>query len=123
MKVTKKSNGEVYNAEMVGGKLAHEGGLWHLDDPEFPARNGNQLQEQYLMGEVRVVEPKSGEPARPAAGEAPARVIAVPPPDFMKAPVAESPPDEKKVELPKKAKGWPKGKKRGKARRDNQSPE
>lgn len=59
MKVTKKSNGKTYNAEMIPKVMMDEGGGFKLDDPEFPFRNGQQLHEQYMMGVVTVVQPKA----------------------------------------------------------------
>jgi len=116
MKITKKSNGKVYNAEHNGNVMRDEGGKWTTDDPEFPVRNGQQLHETYLMGEVRVVQPK---PKAAVPAPTPPTVVA---PNFAKSDTdvlpkievpkkVEEPVFERKVELPK-----PKAKKKGRGR-------
>ena len=78
MKVTKKTSGKVYEAEMVPNRCKDEGGLWKTTDPEFPYRNGQQFHETYMMGEVKIVQPKP----KPAAPEpTPPKVVA---PNFAK---------------------------------------
>ena len=78
MKVTKKTSGKVYEAEMVPNRCKDEGGLWKTTDPEFLYRNGQQFHETYMMGEVKIVQPKP----KPAAPEpTPPKVVA---PNFAK---------------------------------------
>ena len=139
MEVTKKTSGEVYEAEMVPNRCKDEGGLWKTTDPEFPYRNGQQFHETYMMGKVKIVQPKP----KPAAPEpTPPKVVA---PNFAKSdtdvlpkivvpeeveePVVEEkeePVLERKVELPapKKKKAKKKGRGRfGKGRRADESQE
>jgi len=123
VKVTKKSNGETYNAEMIEGVLKDEGGLWELDDPEFRYRNGQQLHEQYMMGIITIVSPVK----QVVKAEVASTVL---PSNFMKKKtvldkkIAKTAPKdgvldeldinfdlpkERKVEMPTKKRGRPKG--------------
>ena len=123
MKVTKKCNGETYNAEMIEGVLKDEGGLWELDDPEFRYRNGQQLHEQYMMGIITIVSPVK----QVVKAEVASTVL---PSNFMKKKtvldkeIAKTAPKdgvldeldinfdlprERKVEMPAKKRGRPKG--------------
>jgi hypothetical protein len=124
MKVTRRDTGEVFNATVIPGAILKEGGKYALDDPEFPIRNGNQLQEQYYMGAVKLVEDNGRlvpQPTMLSLDQPEEPEEETPSVDEMPAEKKVTFDEPKKVEEKPKKRGWPKGKKRGRKAKASRS--
>lgn len=122
IKVTRKDDGKVFRAHLQEGRLRNEGGLYlllplhHKEQPYF--RNGKQLEAEFFMGEVELVEDNGRmvpvpETTRIANSDGKEEAP-------LEKPVKPILPPLKTVEKPTPRVGYSaaKGKRRAKARRD-----